>query len=191
MKNYYDWIYYNKKNFFREIPTFQGSFRDAVWPMIVLGQFFGALPVSNVRSYRVSELQFQWTSVRTLYSLFIIVSLSAYSTVLIWKTLSVENDLFSHIGISYYDFSFVTQLNFYTAFFLEFLSFFVIITCEYIALFVLAMKWPHLMGEWENTLLELPTFGDENQKSNFVLKIRLVIFVFLFLAISNCLISKH
>lgn len=66
------------------------------------------------------------------------------------------------------------------------MSFFMLMTCGYIALFVLAMKWPNLMEEWENIAIELPTFRDKKQKSIFVLKIRLLVFVVMILAAGNC-----
>lgn len=79
----------------------EGSFREAIWPFLFIGQLFGVLPVIGVRKTRqTSKLRFKWNCFRTIYSLIIAASLSCYALLLIWETFSINID-FSSIGSSY------------------------------------------------------------------------------------------
>lgn len=81
------------------IDHFSGSFRYAIWPLLSIGQCFGALPVTGFRSRWIFDLQFKWTSFRTIYSLAIGCILSAYSILLIWQAFNIEVELFLYIGM--------------------------------------------------------------------------------------------
>ncbi|XP_055326858.1 gustatory receptor for sugar taste 64f-like [Sitodiplosis mosellana] len=126
---------------------FEGSFREAIWPFLILGQFFGLLPVIGVKKSRqTSELQFKWKSVRTIYSLIIAFILISYTSILIWGTFTTEIEL-SSIGI----------FIFYTS-----------NTYGFVSFLALARKWPLLIHKWENTESKSPAFRSQKQKTNFV-----------------------
>lgn len=64
---------------------FEGTFRRAIWPILVISQMFGAMPVVNVSNWSLSDLHFKWASLRTIYAVFVSTTLSIYSLFLLWK----------------------------------------------------------------------------------------------------------
>lgn len=77
---------------------FRGSFSEAIWPFLVVGQLFGILPVIGVKDHQISKLEFKWFSFRTIYSLIIAVILLSYSLLLLFTVLITASDSFSTIG---------------------------------------------------------------------------------------------
>lgn len=77
-------------SFSAENHSIEGSFREAVGPFLMVGQCFGVLPVIGVRSRNLSELQFKWTSIRTLCSLVCAAFLVCYTLFLGWVAFQVE-----------------------------------------------------------------------------------------------------
>lgn len=73
-------------------------FREAIWPLLTLGQFFGILPVVGVKNRLSGDLHFKWTSIRTYYSLVVGTSLIAYTLLSIWKAFTTPFEYFSTIG---------------------------------------------------------------------------------------------
>lgn len=69
-----------------EAECFEGSFRRAIWPFLVIAQLFGVMPVFGVSNRTLSSLHFEWKSVRTIYSLVTILILLIYSLYLMWRT---------------------------------------------------------------------------------------------------------
>lgn len=78
---------------------FEGAFREAIWPILVVAQLFGVMPVSGLKSPLISDLQFKWNSKRSIYTLIIASILSCYVLVLFWSTLTTGAG-FSAIGLS-------------------------------------------------------------------------------------------
>lgn len=64
---------------------FEGSFREAIWPFLIIGQLFGVMPVVGVRSRPTDTFQFKWVTVRTIYSLSIAAVLALASLLLVWQ----------------------------------------------------------------------------------------------------------
>ncbi|XP_031638769.1 gustatory receptor for sugar taste 64f-like [Contarinia nasturtii] len=60
-----------------------GSFRDAIWPFLIVGQIFGVMPVLGVKSHLIDNLKFKWTALRTVYSIAIAFILAMASLFLI------------------------------------------------------------------------------------------------------------
>lgn len=83
--------------FLGSVAHFQGFFRTAVWPILLVGQLFGVMPVSGIQSELLSDLRFEWTSLRNLYTLVIIVALISYTLFVSWITLSTQIE-FRSIG---------------------------------------------------------------------------------------------
>lgn len=84
---------------------FEGNFREAIWPILVIAQFFGVMPVVGVKSRSITDVHFKWKSVRTFYSLFVISVITSYTLCLIWNS---TLDFFSvglysnnHLNIAY------------------------------------------------------------------------------------------
>lgn len=51
----------------------KGSFHDAIGPILLVSNFFGMMPVDNVNSKDIADIDFQWKSVKTIYSLTFII----------------------------------------------------------------------------------------------------------------------
>lgn len=81
----------------------------AIWPLLVLGQIFGAMPLINVKNPSLSALHFEWKSLRTFYSIAIAALLSSYSILLVWKilTVSIEFDLIGLFLRVFFHFSYI------------------------------------------------------------------------------------
>jgi gustatory receptor len=52
----------------------KGSFHDAIGPILKISQCFGILPVNNVNSKDISNIAFNWKSMKTIYSIIFIAS---------------------------------------------------------------------------------------------------------------------
>lgn len=78
--------YHFLTSFSGENRSIAGSFREAIWPLLVVGQCFGVMPVIGV-SGDISEHQFKWKSFRTLFSLLGAVFLIGYTLFLVWVAL--------------------------------------------------------------------------------------------------------
>lgn len=80
---------------------FEGTFHEAIWPVLIFAQLFGVMPVSGIRSRSVAELKFKWNSKRSIYSWITAGILLSYILIstknLIFGTESVG---FSTIGLS-------------------------------------------------------------------------------------------
>lgn len=60
---------------------FEGAFRRAIWPFLVIGQFYGV----GVSSRPLSKLHFKWNCFRTIFAIIVAIILSGYSLFLLWK----------------------------------------------------------------------------------------------------------
>lgn len=62
----------------------------AIWPLLIVGQLFGVMPIIGVKNRSLSTLHFEWKSIRTFYSIAIAMLLLSYSLLLIWKILTIQ-----------------------------------------------------------------------------------------------------
>lgn len=69
---------------------FDGTFRRAIWPFLVIGQFFGIMPLIGVSGWSLSDLHFKWKSIRTVYAVCVASILSCYSIFLLWKVFTTR-----------------------------------------------------------------------------------------------------
>lgn len=74
-----------------------GFFREAIGPFLIVGQFFGVLPVIGVTNRFIYNLKFEWKALRTLYSWFVVTILIIYTLYLTWWTFNTEKS-YSTIG---------------------------------------------------------------------------------------------
>lgn len=82
----------------RIVVHFEGYFREAIWPILFLGQCFGIMPVIGIKVRLISNVRFKWKSLRTLYSFFVLITVASYTLLVAWKTISVNIE-FSAIGL--------------------------------------------------------------------------------------------
>lgn len=64
---------------------FEGTFRKAIWPFLVIGQLYGVMPVIGISSRSLSDLHFNWKSFRAIYAVIVAIILSSYSLFVLWK----------------------------------------------------------------------------------------------------------
>lgn len=74
---------------------FLGSFREAVGPFLVVGQFFGVMPVVGVKSHLIENVKFKWTTLRTAYSIAVATILAMASVFLIWQAFTRKLEFLS------------------------------------------------------------------------------------------------
>lgn len=100
-----------------------GGFHEAIKPMLVIGQFFGVMPVSNVTAESPCSLKFSWKSLRVLFALLVTASCGFEAILTVYWALSKK-----------LEFGKMVPLVFYVTNFLSFVCF-----------FNLAKQWPELM----------------------------------------------
>lgn len=98
---------------------FEGHFREAIWPFLMIGQSFGVMPLSGVNSKSISKLRFEWKQILSLLSLFFAAVLTAYSLLLFWKTFTAQAG-FSAFGLCFGKFQIIYS---FTIFFQQLFSF--------------------------------------------------------------------
>jgi len=106
-------------------------------PIVKISQFFGILPVDNITSKEISSLQFQWKSIKIIYSLVFLTCAS------------IECILCIRMGFK----------NGLSLIYINTLSFYSISTFNTIYIFTLARKWRQIMDSWyehERIFLKLP-----------------------------------
>lgn len=115
----------------------EGSFHDAVGPVLKFAQVFGVMPVDNVTSKDISNINFKWKSLKTIYSLTFLVLGTTES--LLCLRIAFKK------GISL---SLTSELAYYATSMIG--AFFI---------FRLATKWNYLMKLWfdnEKVFLKFP-----------------------------------
>ena len=114
-----------------------GSFYDAIRPIIFVVQFFGILPVNVWSSNQLSRVTFKWKSLKSIYSILLIIF------GLIKLIFLLRFTIIHGISLGY-----VSLLSFYLASLLG--------SCCF---FKLAIKWKQLMKLWfesEKVFLKTP-----------------------------------
>lgn len=144
-------------------------FCEAIWPVLVIGQLFGVMPVNGVSSPTISEHQFKWKSKRTLFSLMIGCILSAYVFLQSWKASTTQTGYISSVSSIFY-----------------FMN-----TLEFLCFLVFATKRPELVQFWAETERKLPSICNQHQKRKFIYKIRCTAFGFLMLGLGKALENVH
>lgn len=81
-----------RKNF-----VYDGSFNEAIGPVLAMGQFFAVMPVIGVQLGSASKLRYSWISIRTMYSIVVFFLTIGYTILTVYR--SLDGDLeFDKIG---------------------------------------------------------------------------------------------
>lgn len=164
---------------------FEGTFRRAIWPFLLISQLHGVMPLNGISCRSLSELQFKWKSFRTVYAAIVTFTLSTYSSLLICKIFT--NPEFSHMRMS------SIQSNkprrripstFLPFFFSVNLIYYAMNTIGLISSFALSMYWPELMQNWQ-TVESLPIFRNCTYKATHLRQIRFITSTALFLSLGK------
>lgn len=146
-----------------------GSFYDAISAILRTIQYFGLLPVQGLAKKDIFSLKFKWKSFLTFYSIIFIILGLIDTSALFYESFM---DSFSLKNTSS-------------------LSFYFICLCNATNFFILAQKWPKLMVYWyehEKVFLQHPYFI---QGWSLKRKMRIVAFIFGFLAFGKYFIRHN
>ncbi|XP_069700808.1 uncharacterized protein [Periplaneta americana] len=140
------------------------SFYRAISSVVVTAQLFGLLPVLGISGQNAANLRFRWCSVRTIYSICILLG-------------SCLNMIFAILLMK-------SGINFEQS---DSLVFFGCVTAMYMLFLQLATQWPNLMVEWENLELSQKHYG---YPKHLRLKIKIITTIMLVAALVEHILSK-
>jgi gustatory receptor len=127
-----------------------GSFHQAVYPLLFIAQCFGVMPVNNISSKCPVSLRFTWKSFRFIFAVFVMLSCGLEALSAISWTFRTHVEFGKMVILVYY----ITN----------FMSFFCFLT--------LANVWPALMMKWHEVEKNLPQMETERKKRIMSLRIR-------------------
>ncbi|EDW19618.1 gustatory receptor 64e [Drosophila mojavensis] len=139
----------------RESYVHNGSFLEAIKPVLIIAQIFALMPVRGISSKYAEDLSFRWQSFRSYYSLIVIV---------LFGISSGFNAMF--VILVNFDFDSVETLIFYASIF-----------AISVAFFQLAMKWPSVVLEWQMVESQLPMLRTERERAALASHIRMIIMI--------------
>lgn len=144
-----------------------GSFHQAVYPLLFIAQCFGVMPVHNISSKCPAGLKFTWKSFRFMFAVFVLMSCGL-------EALSAVSWTFrTHV-----EFGKMVILVFYIT---NFMSFFCFLS--------LANVWPKLMLKWHELEKSLPQMDTDKEKRGMSLRIRKTVAVILTLSAVEHILS--
>lgn len=76
---------------------YNGSFQEAVAPLLIVAECFAIMPVIGVKSASASKMYFTWMSVRTIYSVIVFVLMAMLSVLTVCVTLEKDVE-FDSVG---------------------------------------------------------------------------------------------
>lgn len=172
-----------------ESDRFEGTFRRAIWPFLVISQLYGVMPVAGVSSWSLSDLQFKWKSSRTIYAIIVALILSGYSLYLLWKIFTTIA-YFNIIGLEFSKLTWnprLTNSQYVLTLLVDFSAnflFYAMNALEFIGFMALSLQWAELMQSWQMTE-SLPVFQNCtcNYKTAYMRRIRFIASVALILAL--------
>lgn len=147
--------------------TIDGSFHNAIKPALVIGQFFGGMPVTNVTSKYPSSLKFTWKSLRSVYAVFVTLSVG-------WEALLTLYWTFSR----HLEFGKMVYLVFYVTNFMSFFCF-----------FILATKWPDLMMLWHDVEKKFPPYRSKSERCRLRVRMRNIVAIILIMSLIEHILS--
>ncbi|TDG48489.1 hypothetical protein AWZ03_005033 [Drosophila navojoa] len=139
----------------RESYVHNGSFLEAIKPVLIIAQIFALMPVRGISSKCAEDLSFRWQSFRSCYSLVVIVLFGISSGFMAMFVILVN-----------FDFDSVETLIFYASIF-----------AISVAFFQLAMKWPSVVLEWQTVESQLPMLRTERERAALASHIRMIIMI--------------
>lgn len=143
------------------------NFHRAIYPVMVIAQFFGTMPVQNVSCKCPSGLKYTWKSFRYIFAVFVMMSCGVEAVLTIIWTFR------THI-----EFGKMVILVYYITNFLSFLCF-----------LRLAKVWPDLMMRWHDVEKNLPQMETEKEKFVMCRRIRRTAIVILTLSAMEHILS--
>lgn len=154
------------------------SFFSASSPIILLGQFFAQIPVSNITGQSPCDLRFKWLSFRTMYCLLFLICMFIHicSDFNLFIADGMTLELTGNCGV-YGFFNFLTFISTL----LGSIVFHCVCFVSTAVLLNLARKWRHIMTFYNAQEQVFLKFPYHFSKSNLALKLKVVCGVILFM----------
>ncbi|KAM8709834.1 hypothetical protein ACLKA7_016611 [Drosophila subpalustris] len=132
-----------------------GSFQEAIRPVLIIAQIFALMPVRGISSKYADDLNFSWLSFRSCYALIVSILFLISSGYMAAFVMQVN-----------FDFDSVETLVFYGSIFA--------ISAAFIQL---ATKWPAVVLEWQRVESQLPALRTEKERGALAYHIRMIIMI--------------
>lgn len=147
--------------------TYNGSFHEAIGPVLAMAQCFGVMPVRGIKRADATQLQFAWQSWRCAYAFFMIGLTVMFTVLTILQTFSDELNFDAIVPVIFY------------------------VSVMYIrfAFVRLARHWPTLMLHWERVERELPAYTTQIERQRLAYHIKMVSIVVLTLSLAEHLLN--
>lgn len=129
-----------------------GGLHQSIYPILIIAQFFGILPVNNISAKSPTQLSFNFISFRVAYAIFT-TAVAAFLTLCCIAYLIESSIMFGKIV--YLVFNMTSLFSF-------------------ICFIRLALNWSTIMIEWQKVEKNLPTFETSKKKYQNRLKMRCV-----------------
>ncbi|XP_037048444.1 uncharacterized protein LOC119082852 [Bradysia coprophila] len=146
---------------------YNGSFHEAVRPVLVMAEIFSVMPVMNVTAKSPTDLYYSWTSIRNFYSITVMLLTFAFTVPIVMVCLSQRLQFDAVVGVVFYVSNCIARVFFMS----------------------LAMKWPELMQQWQKIEQKIPIFESQRDKSVLAYKIKMISLVVMLLSMSEHLLS--
>ncbi|XP_055326851.1 gustatory receptor for sugar taste 64f-like [Sitodiplosis mosellana] len=136
---------------------FDGSFQEAIGPLLAMAQCFGIMPVIGIKSKTACKLQFKWNSYRTIYSFVVFILLLIIMGMTVWITASHEIKFSRMIAVIFYGSAVYGIFCFIQ----------------------LAPKWPRIMRRWESVEAKMPQYRTQAGKRQLARRIKMISIIIL------------
>lgn len=143
------------------------SFHRSIYPIVIIAQCFGIMPVNNVSSKCPSMLTFTWKSFRCFFAVFVALSCGIEAVFSITWTFNTRIEFGKMIILVYYITNFMS----------------------FVCFLLLAKTWPSLMNKWHEVEKNLPQSGHEKDKHGMSMRIRKIAAVILTLSAVEHILS--
>lgn len=143
------------------------SFHESIYPVMLVAQCFGVLPVLNISAKCPSGLRYTWKSLRFAFAVLVMMSCGLEAAFAVAWTFRTRVEFGKMVILVFY----ITN----------FMSFFCFIR--------LAKFWPQIMLEWHEVERKLPPNATERDKRAMCVRIRRVAFVILMLSAIEHILS--
>lgn len=169
---------------------YNGSFHEAISPVLVMAQLFGVMPVCGIRDADLNLMEFKWKCFRTIYSLAILLGLLIMTFVTIYWTFTHKIE-FAKIGVfniwfADYETIFLTPKCLLPVTIIFYLSNFT----AFVYFIKLGMCWPGIMRRWEQIDRLLPPLKTYYEKAALANKIKIVALLIMCLSLGKLILNS-
>lgn len=169
---------------------YNGSFQEAVAPVLLAAECFAIMPVIGIRSGSASKMYFTWRSVRTIYSIivFVLMTILAALTIVVTFRQNIEFDSIGEWRIARFislSARFESEQTFLMCFISVPVIFYSSVVYSMICFGYLATKWPALMAQWEQVEQRLPVLRSFKERGRLAYRVRMITIIVMTLSLGT------